>query len=326
MSGRGPEGGEGLGRGPVVGEPKQERVEGSPLAVAPVGPTRWVGSAVLRRAVGRRGGAVGLGMLVAVALFAAFGSLASPWDVGEQDFEHLAVPPLTGGHLLGTDVGGFDGYAMLVAGTGRSLLVAAVVGVCAPLLGAAYGATIGLWGGRRERVGLWLLDMLLLMPAFLLVAVVMSAGGGQRQWWAGSAWTLAALLTLVGWMPVARLVRAQTRSLREREFVRAARYLGLSSGQIVRRHVLPHLSSYLVLAVVTGASLAIVTETLLSYLGIGVRPPEVSLGQLVGRSTGQLYAFPWLFWAPTATLVWITLGLALLGDAVRDALDPRGRR
>lgn len=285
-----------------------------------------VGMGALGSAVRRPGGALGAAMLLSAALFAAVAPSASPWGLGDQDFDNLGRPPLTGAHLLGTDVGGFDVLTMLAEGTGRSLLVAAIVGLGAPALGAVYGATIGLWGGRRERVGLWLLDMLLLLPGFLLVAVVMSSGGGRPEWWAGSAWTLAALLTLLGWMPIARTVRAQTRSLREREFVRAARYLGLSHRQIVARHILPQLSSYLTLAVVVGASMAIVTETLLSYLGIGVRPPDVSLGQLVGRSTGQLYAYPWLFWAPTVMLVWITLGLALVGDAVRDALDPRGRR
>lgn len=288
---------------------------------------------VLRRVARRPGGLLGAALLLGVVGFAVLGPLLSPWGVGQQDVANLGVAPGVGGHLLGTDPGGFDLLAMLAEGTGRSLLVAGVVGVCTPALGAAYGATIALWGGRRERVGMWLLDMAILLPAFLLVAVAMSAAdqAARDGHWAGagSAWTLAVLLTLFGWMPLARVVRALTRSLREREFVRAARYLGLSTAQIARRHVLPHLASYLVLAVVLGTSAAIVTETLLSYLGIGVRPPEVSLGQLVGRSASQLYAYPWLFWAPTIVLVWITLGLALLGDALRDALDPRsstGRR
>lgn len=261
-------------------------------------------------------------MLVAVIVPAAVGGWIGPWGPTAQDLDNLGVPPGTAGHLLGTDGGGFDTYAQVVAGTGRSLLIAAVVGLCAPLLGGLYGATIALWGGWRERAGLWLLDMLLLLPGFLIVAILAGAGS-HTPGWAGSAGALAVVLTLLSWMPLARVTRALTRSLREREFVVAARYLGLSTAQIVRRHLLGQLASYLVLAAVLGASSAIVTETLLSYLGLGVRPPEVSLGQLIGSASSQLAAYPWLFWAPTACLVWITLGLALLGDAVRDALDPR---
>lgn len=304
----------------VPGLPGMRALPGGPLILA-------------RRLARRRGALLGGGMLLAVVLFAVFGRYATAWGVSDQDLDHLGVPPGVGGHLLGTDTGGFDVLALLVSGTGRSLLIAGVVGLCAPAIGAVYGASIALWGGRRERVGMWLLDMLILLPAFLLIALAMSAGdpvgavgaaGGTGG--TGSAWTLAALLTALGWMPLARVVRALTRSVREREFVRAARYLGHSNASIMVRHVLPQLASYLVLTVVLGASAAVVTETLLSYLGVGVRPPEVSLGQLVGRSATQLYAYPWLFWAPTMVLVWITLGLALLGDAVRDALDPHGTR
>lgn len=268
-------------------------------------------------------------MLLAIVLFSVLGRYATPWGDADQDLDGLGVPPGVGGHLLGTDAGGFDLFAQLVSGTTRSLLIAAVVGLCAPAIGAVYGAGIALLGGRRERVGMWLLDMLLLLPAFLLIALAMTAADSQDpggRGGAGSAWALAVLLTALGWMPLARVVRTLTRSLREREFVRAARYLGCSNASILRRHVAPQLASYLVLMVVLGASTAIVTETLLSYLGVGVRPPEVSLGQLIGRSASQLYAYPWLFWAPTVVLVWITLGLALLGDAVRDALDPNSTR
>ena len=284
---------------------------------------------VTRRLLRRPTALLGAFMLLAVICLCLLGPFLSTWGVAEQDLDHLGVPPGVDGHLLGTDAGGFDLFALLVSGTARSLLIAAVVGLSAPTIGAIYGASIALWGGRRERVGMWLLDMLILLPAFLLIALAMTAADTRGWAGGGSAWTLAVLLTALGWMPLARVVRVLTRSLREREFVRAARYAGLSNAQIVRRHVLPHLASYLVLTAVLGASAAIITETLLSYLGVGVRPPEVSLGQLVGRSATQLYAYPWLFWAPTLVLVWITLGLALLGDAVRDALDPystAGRR
>lgn len=254
-------------------------------------------------------------MLTSAITLCLLGPGLGRWAVTDQDIDHLGVPPGTAGHLLGTDAGGFDLYALLVTGTGRSLLIAGTVGLFTPLLGGVYGATIAYWGGRRERAGLWLLDMLILMPAFLVAAVVAGASGG-------SAVVLAVLLTLLGWMPLARVVRAMTQSLRERDYVRAARYQGVSGAAIIRRHILPNLGSFLVMCVVLGMSSAIVTETALSYLGLGVRPPDVSLGQLIGRASDQLAAYPWLFWGPTGALIWITLGLALVGDGVRDALDP----
>lgn len=270
------------------------------------------------RLVRTPGALIGLTMLAGAVGLSTLGSLASPWGPNDQDIEHLGVPPGVGGHLLGTDPGGFDLYAGLVAGTGRSLLIAAAVGLATPLLGGLYGTLIALWGGRRERVGLWLLDMLILMPAFLVAAVVAGATGG-------SAVVLAGLLIALGWMPLARVVRAMTHSLRTRDFVRAAHYQGVGTATIIRRHLLPNLGSFLALCVVLGMSSAIVTETALSYLGLGVRPPDVSLGQLIGRASDQLATYPWLFWGPTVCLVWITLGLALVGDGVRDALDPRSR-
>ena len=289
--------------------------------LARLAPSSGVGArprAALRRLVRTPGAVLGAAMLAVAVTISVLGPLASDWGPSDQDVEHLGVPPGVGGHLLGTDSGGFDLYAALVAGTGRSLLIAAAVGLCTPLLGGLYGATIAMWGGRRERVGLWVLDMLILMPAFLVAAVVAGASGG-------SALVLATLLIALGWMPLARVVRAMTHSLRTRDFVRAAQYQGVGTAAVIRRHILPNLGSFLVLCVVVGMSSAIVTETALSYLGLGVRPPDVSLGQLIGRASGQLAAYPWLFWGPTVCLVWITLGLALVGDGVRDALDPRSR-
>lgn len=232
-----------------------------------------------------------------------------------QDLANIGAPPGTPGHPLGTDAGGTDLLAMLVEATGRSLSVGLLVGLTAPVIAVLYGTTIALWGGLRERLGMWVLDMLLLMPYFLLVAVFMgSTGGGTLQ--------LAMLLTAFGWMGTARVIRATSASLRERDFVRAARYMGVPGHVIVRRHLVPHLSSLVLIHMVTTAFGAIVAETALSFLGVGIRPPEVSLGSLMGQSVAQLRAYPWLFWGPTVCLVSITLALALIADGIRDALDP----
>ncbi|GAB76774.1 peptide/nickel transport system permease protein [Austwickia chelonae] len=273
---------------------------------------------IVRRLLRNKGSVIGLGMLTVAVAFTLLGNLGNEYGYDQQDLLNIGTPPGEGGHILGTNGGGVDLWAMLVRGTGKSLMIAAIVGVCAPILGAAYGTAIAFWGGTRERVGMWVLDMLLLMPYFLLIAVFMGNTGG-------SAVHLALFLTMFGWMGLARVVRATTQSLREREFVTSARYLGVSDWQIIRRHIIPNIGSYLILNIVLGTFGAIISETALSFLGIGVRAPDVSLGQLIGQAASQLSAYPWLFWGPVVCLLWLTLSLSLIGDGLRDALDPNSK-
>ncbi|MBO3128986.1 ABC transporter permease [Dermatophilus congolensis] len=273
---------------------------------------------ILRRLLRNKGAIVGLVMLGLVVAFALAGNTINSFSYTDQDLMNLGAAPGEGGHILGTSAGGLDLWAMLVRGTGKSLLIALCVGVLAPLIGAVYGTAIAFWGGTRERIGMWLLDMLILMPYFLVIAVLM----GSSQ---GNAFQLALYLTLFGWMGLARVVRATTQSLREREFVACARYMGVSDWQIIRRHIIPNIGSYLILNIVLGTFGAIIAETSLSFLGVGVRPPDVSLGQLIGQSASQLSAYPWMFWGPVACLLWITLSLSLVGDGLRDALDPNSK-
>lgn len=273
---------------------------------------------ILRRLLRNKGAIVGLVMIVIVIVFALFGNVVNAFSYTDQDVMNLGVPPGEGGHFLGTNSGGIDLWAMLVRGTGKSLMIAAMVGIVAPILGAVYGTAIAFWGGWREKVGMWVLDMLILMPYFLIIAVLMaSSQGGALQ--------LAIFLTLFGWMGLARVIRATTQSLREREFITSARYMGVSDWEIIRRHIIPNIGSYLILNIVLGTFGAIISETALSFLGVGVRPPDVSLGQLIGQSASQLDAYPWMFWGPVTCLLWITLSLSLVGDGLRDALDPNSK-
>lgn len=273
---------------------------------------------IVRRTLRNKGALVGLVMLVLVVAFSLLGNTGNPYTYYDQDMLNLGSPPGTDGHRLGTNAGGVDLWAMLVRGTGKSLMIAFFVGIVAPLIAAVYGTAIAFWGGAREKIGMWVLDLLLLMPYFLIIAVFMGSTGG-------SALHLAILLTLFGWMGLARVIRATTQSLREREFVQSARYMGVSDWGIIRRHIIPNIGSYLILNIVIGTFSAIIAETALSFLGVGVRPPDVSLGQLIGQSASQLSAYPWLFWGPVLCLQWITLSLSLVGDGMRDALDPSSR-
>lgn len=273
---------------------------------------------IVKRLLRNKGALLGLVMLAVVTLFALVGNAGNPFTYTDQDLLNIGAPPGEGGHRLGTNSGGIDLWAMLVHGTGKSLLIAMVVGIGAPLIGAVYGTAIAFWGGRREKVGMWILDMLILMPYFLIVAVFMGSTGG-------SALHLALLLTAFGWMGLARVIRATTASLREREFVRAAGYMGVSDWNIIRRHIIPNIGSLLIINIITGTYGAIIAETALSFLGVGVRPPDVSLGSLIGQSASQLSAYPWMFWGPSLCLVFITFSLALIGDGLRDALDPNSK-
>ena len=315
-----------LGSG-AVSVPALTQVETAPdltavsvVEDAEVGDEKITGKAtlILRRLLRNKGAVLGLVMISIALLFALFGNTGNAFSYTDQDLLNLGTPPGEGGHRLGTSGGGIDLWAMLVRGTGKSLLIAVVVGLVAPILGAIYGTAIAFWGGMRERVGMWILDMLILMPYFLLIAVFMGSTGG-------SALQLAIFLTLFGWMGLARVVRATTQSLREREFVQSARYMGVSDWEIIRRHIIPNIGSYLILNIVLGTFGAIISETALSFLGVGVRPPDVSLGQLIGQSASQLSAYPWMFWGPTVCLLWITLSLSLVGDGLRDALDPNSK-
>ncbi|WP_168583379.1 ABC transporter permease [Gephyromycinifex aptenodytis] len=273
---------------------------------------------ILRRLVRNKGAVLGMIMLLLIVLFALFGNIGNPYTYYDQDMLNLGSPPGSDGHRVGTNGGGVDLWAMLVRGTGKSLMIAFFVGIVAPLIAAVYGTAIAFWGGTREKIGMWILDLLLLMPYFLIIAVFMGSTGG-------SAFQLAIMLTMFGWMGLARVIRATTQSLREREFVQSARYMGVSDWGIIRRHIIPNIGSYLILNIVIGTFSAIIAETALSFLGVGVRPPDVSLGQLIGQSASQLSAYPWLFWGPVICLQWITLSLSLVGDGMRDALDPNSK-
>lgn len=284
----------------------------SPLDQPVVSVGRW--SIVGRRLLRSRAAVTGLVMLALVTVYALVGNVPNRWSATRLDLLAVGSPP-SRDHWFGTTAEGSDLYAQLVHATGRSLLVAAVVGLGAPAIAAVYGTTIASLGGIRDGIGLWVLDLLLVLPSFLFIAVAVGGSGGSLA-------VLVLVLVLTTWMAIARVVRAQALTIRDSDFVRAARYAGVSGPRIVLRHIVPNLGGYLVLQVVLAAFGAIMSETGLSYVGIGVGPGDVTIGSLLAESASQVDAYPWLFWGPTLVIVWITAALALLGDGLRDALDP----
>ena len=187
-------------------------------------------------------------------------------------------------------------------------------------IAATVGSVAGYFGGWRDRALMWLVDLLLVVPGFLLIAIITprTKGSSNILW-------LIVLLAAFGWMVSSRMVRGLTMSLREREFIRAARYMGVSSRRIIVHHIVPNVASILIIDATLNVGFAILAETGLSFLGFGVQPPDVSLGTLIADGTASATTFPWVFLFPAAALVLIVLCANLTGDGLRDAFDPRSR-
>jgi peptide/nickel transport system permease protein len=166
---------------------------------------------------------------------------------------------------------------------------------------------------------MWIVDLMLVLPYFLILAILSPT-------FKGNSWLLfVLLLAMFLWQITARIVRGMTISLREREYVMAARYMGVSGPRIVFRHIIPNMSSLLIVDATINVSAAIIFETSLSYFGFGVQAPDVSLGTLIADGTNDATTFPWLFWFAAGLLVAIVLAVNLVGDGLRDAFDPNSR-
>lgn len=272
-----------------------------------------------RRFFRRPSAVVGLVLLVFLILLALFGSKISKWGYDEPDFTALATPP-SAEHWLGTTPGGSDMYAMVVRGLGRSLSIGIVSSISITIIAALVGTAISYFEGWFEQVGMWVLDMLLIVPSFLLIALIVSSATGGNDW----LW-LAFGMTSFGWIGYARTLRTLTLSLREREYVRAAKFEGVSSFRIIVRHLVPNLGSVLIINTVLGVIGAINGETALSFLGLGIKAPDTSLGTLLNVGQSSVMTSPWVLLVPSAVLVILTFSVQLIGDGLRDAIDPYSR-
>ncbi|WJV51018.1 dipeptide ABC transporter ATP-binding protein [Streptomyces flavofungini] len=258
---------------------------------------------------------VGTMLLLALAALAFCAPLFHPWDPDDLDASALRRPP-SGSHPLGTDGAGADLLALVLRGTQRSLTVGLLTALLSTAIAIVIGTVAGYAGGWTDRVALGGIHVFLVLPGFLLVAVL-SPVIEDTTWL-----LLVVFLSLFSWMVSARAVRTSTRSLKQRDFVRAARHLGLPARTVIRRHVVPSLASFLIIDATLQFGSAVIAEAGLAYLGLGVRPPEVSLGSLIASGTPNVMAYPWLFYAPAGCLLLLCLSLFLIGDGLRDALAP----
>jgi ABC-type dipeptide/oligopeptide/nickel transport system permease subunit len=232
------------------------------------------------------------------------------------DGDGLAI----GEHPFGQDDVGRDYFAVTMRGAQRSLTIAVTVGLLSTLIGVMVGAAAGYFRGWVETVLMRLTDVMITIPLFLIAAVI------SRRVGSAGPIVLALFLGILTWMQLARLVRGEFLSLREKEFVEAARAMGATSSRIIFRHILPNTLGTIIVSATLAISGAILLETAISYLGLGVQAPDTSLGLIISQYQGSFSTRPWLFWWPGLFIIAIALSVNFIGDGLRDAFDPKQTR
>ena len=289
------------------------------VGAAPATALRATDAARRRRAFGRLATRNRLAVLAALVLLAAvLAALLAPWlplaDPDVVDTPNRLRPPLAAGHALGTDEFGRDLLARLVWGARVSLTAGVASAAAAMLVGVTLGVLGGFYTGWIETVVMRLTDILMAFPYVLLaIAIVAGLGPGLRN----------AMVAIVGFPIYTRLVRSVVLSLREREFVEAARALGASDAVILGRHVLPHLLSPVIVAFSLDVGAKILATAGLSFLGLGTQPPTADWGSMLATGRTFVILSPHVVLLPGLAIFVIVLALNLVGDAVRDVLDPR---
>ncbi|MEU7892161.1 ABC transporter permease [Nonomuraea sp. NPDC049152] len=277
------------------------------------------GRVVAGRFFRMRQGRLGFALLALMFVLAFAGPHLTHWTYTDQDFTAFLQPP-SARHYWGTLQTGADVFAVTLRGMQKSLIVGLLVAVIATALAAVVGAFAGYFLGWTDRVLMWAVDLLLVLPGFLILAIM-------SPLFAGGAWLLfVIMLALFLWMITAKVVRGMTVSLKEREFVSAARFMGVPAPTIIFRHIIPNLSSLLIVDATLNVSAAILTETTLSYFGFGIQPPDVSLGSLIADGSKTAVFAPWTFWFAAGLLMVTVLAVNLIGDSLRDAYDPTAAR
>jgi len=257
-------------------------------------------------------GAITVGLII---LWAIVGTWLYPYAFDDQDPLNMGIGP-TNLHWFGTDSIGQDIYAQTIVGLRKSLVIGLIAGPLGTVIAAFVGSFAGYVGGKTDATISWFINLLLVLPSFFIL-VLISPSLKSLSWV-----VLTFFIAAFGWMVMAQVIRAQTKSLRDREFVKAARFMGVGTGKIIRRHIIPNVASLLIIDATLGVVYAIGSETALSYFGFGIQPPDVSLGTLLADGTPSAVTQPWLFVFPAAVLIILLFAVSLIGDALRDAVDP----
>lgn len=269
---------------------------------------------VLRRFLQHRLAVGSLVVLVLLVLLAYVGGALWKYDFGQFTPDKSDAPSLD--HPFGTDAAGKDQFAQVLRGTQISLQIAVLVAFFSTVVGTVWGAVAGYFGGLTDTVLMRISDLVLTLP-LLAVAAMLAHNFG------GSWWLISLVIAGLYWAYVSRVARGVVLSLREKEFIEAAKALGASDARIIFRHLVPNALGAIIVNATVLVAIAILLETSLSYLGFGVRPPDTSLGILVSEAQTALTTRPWLFYFPGLFIILIALTINFIGDGLRDALDPQ---
>jgi oligopeptide transport system permease protein len=256
-------------------------------------------------------------ILLFILVLAIVGPWLSPHEYQSTNFDAiLNSPSFAGMHLFGTDYLGRDLFVRTMLGIRITLLIAIVASLVSLIIGVTYGAVAGYVGGRVDVVMMRFVDTLYALPFIFFVILLMVAF--ERNFL-----LIFVAIGAINWLDMARIVRGQTISLREREFVDAARLAGVSTAKIIFRHIAPNLLGIVIVYVTLTIPQAILVESFLSFLGLGIQEPQTSLGSLVDGGVNQMEGAPWMLLIPAVLLALILMSFNFLGDALRDFFDAR---
>lgn len=273
---------------------------------------------LLRRFLRHRIAVLGICLLVVIGLASALAPIIAPYRLGVPDYGAILTPPSLR-HLMGTDDIGVDLFTEVLYGGQISIVIGLVSAVVAVVLGGIIGSLAGYFGGVVDTILMRIVDMALSVPILFIILILSVIFGATPM-------TIILIIGGTSWMYPARLVRGQFLTLRDREFVDAARACGASNGRIIFRHILPNAVAPLIVNATLLVGQAIILESVMSFLGVGIQPPYVSWGYLLNTAQSYFLAAPWMGFFPGLMIFLVVLSVNLVGDGLRDALDPTSTR
>ena len=250
-----------------------------------------------------------------MVLFALLGDTATHWTFTDVDSSAFLQAP-SADQWFGTTQGGRDVYAMVVEGTRKSMMIGVFVALLQTGIAAVIGSSAAYFGGWWEKIALWATDLLLVVPSFLIIAILSQRAGAAK----GSIALFIILLAGFGWMLTARVVRSLTLSVKNLEYVNAARFMNVPSPVIIARHILPNIASGLVTEITRALSMAILDIAALGFLDLGAQLPSPEWGAMLGDALELIYVAPWTVMLPGAAIMLSVLLVNLLGDGIRRAI------
>ena len=304
----------------ILNSAKRELLEAELLAAEGLAPKgRSLSGDAMRRLLRNKAATLSLIVLALLVLIAIVGPSLLPFNYEDPDWNSFrGAPDFAAGHYFGTDGNGRDLLARTLYGTRVSLTVALVATLVSVVIGVLYGAVSGYFGGRVDAVMMRFVDIMYALPYVLFVILLMVIFGRN-------VYLLFAAIGALEWLTMARIVRGQTLSIKQREFIEAARASGQRSFKIILKHIVPNLVGPVVIYATLTIPEIIATESFLSYLGFGVQEPLTSLGTLIAEGSAGMETTPWILFFPAGFLVALLMSLLFIGDGLRDAFDPKDR-